>query len=298
MGIRKAPICAAAALLTLFAAILPAATGDPAYPQTVAKWRADYEDHLKSDDGWLTVSGLFWLHEGENRFGSDPLNDIVIKAPSIPQDAGDFTLQKGKTVAHVKSGVKMTMNGKPVETAELKPDSQTDRLRIGDLTLYVHASGERYAIRLKDKNSSIRKNFTGLHWFPVDDSYRVTARYVPYDKPKPIVIQNILGDSGTDALSGYVTFSLHGQEYRLEAEQDDMGELSFVFRDLTSGKETYQAARFLDTEAPRNGSVVLDFNEAYNPPCAYNPYTTCPLPPPGNRLRTEIRAGEQMYKHE
>jgi uncharacterized protein len=298
MGIAKVVICAATVFLTLFASIVPAEHGDAAYQQSVAKWRADYESQLKSDDGWLTVSGLFWLHEGENRFGSDPLNDIVIKAPSIPADAGDFTLQNGKTVAHLKSGVKMTMNGKPVESAEFKPDSQTDRLRIGDLTLYVHASGERYAIRLKDKNSSIRKNFTGLHWFPIDDSYRVTARYVPYDKPKPVVIQNILGDSGTDSLSGYVTFSLRGQEYRLEAEQDEKGELSFVFRDLTSGKETYPAARFLDTEAPHNGSVVLDFNEAYNPPCAYNPYTTCPLPPPGNRLRTEIRAGEQMYKHE
>jgi uncharacterized protein (DUF1684 family) len=298
MVIHRAMICAVAALLPLCAAIMFATPGDPAYQQSVAKWRADYESQLKSDDGWLTVSGLFWLHEGENHFGSDPLNDIVLKSPSIPPDAGEFMLQNGKTIVHLKPGVKMTMNGKPVETAELKPDSQTDRLRIDDLTLYVHASGERYAIRLKDKSSPIRKNFTGLHWFPVDESYRVIARYVPYDKPKPVVIQNILGDSGTDSLSGYVTFSLHGEQYRLEAEQDDMGELSFVFRDLTSGKETYPAARFLDTEAPHNGSVVLDFNEAYNPPCAYNPYTTCPLPPPGNRLRTEIRAGEQIYKHE
>lgn len=297
MGIRKTMLCAGAWFL-LCTGILFAAPADSSYERSVAKWRSDYETYLKSADGWLTVSGLFWLHDGENRFGSDPLNDIVVHDPSLPPDAGDFTLQNGKTTVHLKPGVKMTLNGKPVESAELKPDSRTDRLHIGDLTLYVHSSGERYAIRLKDKNSALRKNFTGLHWFPVDESYRVNARYVAYEKPKPVVIQNIIGDSGTDSLSGYVTFMLRGQEYRLEAEQDDKGALSFVFRDLTSGKETYPAARFLDAEAPRDGSVVLDFNEAYNPPCAYNPYTTCPLPPPGNRLRTEIRAGEQMYKHE
>jgi uncharacterized protein (DUF1684 family) len=298
MMCRNFAICATVTCMMGLLTIVPGKSADSTYQGTVAKWRADYESSLKSDDGWLTVSGLFWLHEGENHFGTDPLTDIVLHATYVPADAGDFMLQDGKIVVHVKPGVKMSMNDQPVTTTELKPDSRTDRLRIGDITLYVHASGERYAIRLKDKNSQIRKSFTGLHWFPVDESYRVTARYVPYEKPKPIVIQNILGDSGTDMLSGYVVFSLRGQEYRLEAEQDERGELSFVFRDLTSGKETYAASRFLDTDAPRNGSVVLDFNEAYNPPCAYNPYTTCPLPPPGNRLRTEIRAGEQIYKHE
>ena len=185
------------------------------------------------------------------------------------------------------------MYGRRIETAELRADTP-DQIALGDLTLLVHASGDRYAVRLKDKHSLLRKNFAGLRWFPIDESYRVAARFVPYDKPKTAVVQNIMGDMGAMTVPGYVTFTLHGQEVRLDAEVDGT-DLSFVFRDLTSGKETYAAARFLDTTLPPSGPVILDFNEAYNPPCAYNPYTTCPLPLPQNRLRVRIDAGEMKY---
>jgi uncharacterized protein (DUF1684 family) len=250
------------------------------YRQSVEEWRQRYEAGLRSDDGWLTVSGLFWLHEGKNQFGSDPLNDIVLPPSSAPATAGYFDSSAGRTFVHVNPGVNITMKGSLVDSAELHPDSPTDRLRIGDLTLYLHSSGARRSIRLKDKNSRLRREFTGLNWFPVDESYRVTAQYVPYEPPRQVQIQNILGDFDKVSIVGYAVFSLHGEPYRLDAEQDESNTLSFVFRDLTSGKETYGAARFLDTEAPKSGIVALDFNKAYNPPCAYNPYTTCPLPTP------------------
>ena len=275
-----------------------AVADDAAYKSSVEKWRQDYENDLKSDHGWLSISGLFWLHEGENHFGSDPLNDIALPDSSAPADAGYFEFTGGKIKVHVKPGLAITMNGKPVETAELRPDSSEDRLTIGDLQLWVHASGARYAVRLRDKNSKVRQSFTGLHWFPVDESYRVTARYMPYDKPRQVGIQNLAGDAIELPISGYVVFTLRGQELRLEGGTDDKGALSFVFRDLTSGKETYGAGRFLDTDPVKNGEVVLDFNEAYNPPCAYNPYTTCPIPPPENRLRARIEAGEMNYRHD
>lgn len=279
------------------------AAQDAAYHQSVEKWRQNYSAYLTSDTGWLTVSGLFWLHEGDNRFGSDPKSDIVLPAASSPAHAGTFEFHSGKTTVHLNPGVVATLNGKPVQTAELRPDVREDRLVLGDLTLYVHASGERLAIRLKDKNAALRKNFTGLKWFPVDESYRVTAKFAPYDSPRELDSQNVLGDPIKLSIVGYLTFSLHGQEIRLDAEAGDpSGGLSIVFRDLTAGKETYPASRFLDTEAPKDGpggkTVILDFNEAYNPPCAYNPFTTCPLPVPGNRLRVEIPAGEKLYKHD
>ena len=246
------------------ASILLAARADsPSYRQTVEKWRQSYEAQLKSDTGWLTVSGLFWLHEGENTFGSGPLNDIVLPA-SAPASAGSFEFHAGRTIVHVKTGVRAILNGKPTETAEMHSDSNSDQLAIGDLTLYVHSSGDRYTIRLRDKNSRLRKDFTGTRWFPVDESYRVTARYVPYDKPKQIEIQNVMGDTLQDTIPGYAVFSLHGQELRLDAEADASG-LSVVFRDLTSGHETYAASRFLDAGPPKDGQVVLDFNQAYNP---------------------------------
>ncbi|HWZ42992.1 MAG TPA: DUF1684 domain-containing protein [Candidatus Saccharimonadales bacterium] len=275
-------------LALLAAAISP-------YQQSVEKWRQDYEATLKSDDGWLTVAGLFWLHEGENRFGSGPWNDIVLPGGTAPAVAGHFDLHAGKAVVHVNPGVPITMNGKTVEEVELPADSRQHRLVMGDLVLYVHASGERLAIRMKDKNSRLRKEFAGLHWYPVNEAYRFQARYVPYGSLRPVQIQNVLGDTEKISMAGYISFQLNGQEYRLDAEKKDSGSLFIVFRDLTSSKDTYAAARFLDTDPPMKGVVEVDFNKAYNPPCAYNPFTTCPLPSPGNRLRVEIPAGEKRY---
>ena len=279
-------------LVVIFA--IASATVSP-YEKSVEEWRQKYEAKLRADDGWLTVSGLFWMHEGENRFGSAPDNDVVLPSP-VPPAAGHFDLHAGKTTVHVNSGVPITMGGKPVETAELRPDSKTDRLVIGDLTFFVHASAGRYGIRLKDKNSKLRKDFLGLHWFPVDEAYRVNARFVPYESAREVEIETILGDHDKTRLVGYVTFSLGGKEIRLDAEEDDDTHgLFIVFRDLTSKKDTYPAARFLDTDIPSNGTVELDFNKAYNPPCAYNPYATCPLPTPGNRLQIELPVGEKRY---
>ncbi|HEV3315353.1 MAG TPA: DUF1684 domain-containing protein [Candidatus Angelobacter sp.] len=296
MRFPKLMLQAVVTSLAVLASAYVAGADTSAYQQSVEKWRQSYEAGLKADGGWLTVSGLFWLHEGENRFGSDPLSDIVLPASSVPAAAGYFDFHAGKTVVYVNPGVPLMLKGKAADGAELQPDSG-DVLTIGDLTLFVHGSGDRLGIRVKDKNSKIRKEFTGLQWYPIDEAYHVTARYVPYDSPKSAEVPNILGDTEKVSFAGYVTFSLRGQDYRLDAEAGQTGRLFIVFRDLTSGKETYPAARFLDAEAPKDGSVVLDFNQARNPPCAYNPYTTCPLPAPGNRLRVEIPAGEKTYSH-
>jgi uncharacterized protein (DUF1684 family) len=278
--------------LAFLAGLLPA--DNSSYRQSVEQWRQNYEAKLRADDGWLTVSGLFWLHEGENSFGSAPGNDVVLPAP-LPAHAGHFDLHAGKTTVHVNPGVPITMAGKPVETAELRPDSRVDRLVIGDLTFFVHATGDRFAIRLKDKNSKLRREFKGLSWFAIDPAYHFTAHFVPYDKPRQVQIDTVLGDHDSIELVGYVAFTFQGKDYKLDAERNSDGSLFIVFRDLTSKTETYQAARFLDSDPPANGIVELDFNKAYNPPCAYNPYTTCPLPSPGNRLLVPIPAGEKRY---
>jgi uncharacterized protein (DUF1684 family) len=283
------------ACLLLAAGVCVGAIDVSPYQQSVEKWRQSYEAQLKADDGWLTVSALLWLHEGENTFGSNSSNAIVLPYRYVPAKAGHFDLHDSKTVIHVNPGVPITLRGKPVESMELRPDSKEDRLNIGDLTFFVHASGKRYAIRVKDKNSELRKNFKGLHWFPVNPAYRFTAHFTPYSSLREVQIDTVLGDRDILMLVGYVTFRLQGKEYKLDAEQNSDGSLFIVFRDLTSRTETYQAARFLDALAPVNGTVELDFNKAYNPPCAYNPYTTCPLPTPGNRLPVEIPAGEKRY---
>ena len=293
MTSKRAVVFALVALLSFHVS----AANDANYQQSVEKWRHDYQAKLTSDTGWLTVAGLFWMHEGENSFGSDPKNNIVLPA-GAPAFAGVFSFHDGKTSVRLNPGVAATMNGKPVQTADLYPDSREDRVVVGDLTLFVHASGGRFAIRMKDKNSQLRKNFTGLNWFPIDPAYHVTAKFVSYPAPKELDSQNVLGDAIKLKVIGYVSFALKGQTIRLDAEENDSAPgLFIVFRDLTSGKLTYPASRFLDTEVPKDGAVELDFNEAYNPPCAYNSFTTCPLPLPGNRLQIEIPVGEKLYKH-
>jgi hypothetical protein len=305
-----------ALLLGLIPLAFASVTTNAAYRAEIEKWRQQREARLKSDDGWLTVAGLFWLKEGDNRFGSSPLNDIVLPEATVTAETGNFILRDGKVTLHVNSpgtgtkatakgraggSAKILLDGKPIQgDAVMLPDSDDKGpsvLTIGDLTLLVHASGARLGIRLKDKNSRLRREFVGLSWFPVDESYRVTAQYLSYASPKEVQIPNILGDVDKMASPGEVTFTLQGKQLRMEAVQDDPNSLWFIFRDMTSGKETYGAARFLYSDLPVNGKVVLDFNKAYNPPCAFNPYTTCPLPPPENRLPVGIEAGEKKYSH-
>ena len=275
--------------------ILSASTGtslQDGYTTRVEAWRAEREARLTADDGWLTVAGLFFLREGENSFGVSPLTDIVL--PEGPQEAGVFELRGRQLTLRVTAGRTLTVNGESVSSTRLYPREEQANLTIGDLTMYVHVSGERLGIRLRDKNSAIRQNFAGLRWYPVNASYRVRAQFVPHNEPVEVQVPNILGDIETFTSSGSVTLSLEGRELSLLPVDED-GQLWFIFRDLTSGTETYPAARFLYAEAPKDGWTVLDFNTAYNPPCAFNPHTTCPLPPPENRLQVRIEAGELDY---
>jgi hypothetical protein len=188
--------------------------------------------------------------------------------------------------------------GVKLPAKDLKPD--TDILALGTVKFFVIQRGDKFAIRVKDSEAPTRKEFTHLSWYPVDPTWHIVAKYTPWDKPHKLTFNTVIdGLTEDDTSPGYVTFSVAGKEYRLEPSADG-NDLSFIYRDLTSGKATYGAGRFLDTTAPKTGlkkegSVVLDFNEAYNPPCVYTAYATCPLPPPQNRLTLDIRAGELMY---
>jgi hypothetical protein len=270
---------------------------DP-YEAEIVGFQQQREAALKADTGWLTITGLFFLTRPETTFGSDPLNDIVLPS-GAPGRAGTFLLRDGKVSVKAADGVTFQLDGKPIAETNLRPDGEgpPDRISLGDLQLWVHNSGERLSIRMRDKNSRLRTEFAGTSWFPVNPAYRVEGTYTPYDTPKIVEVPNILGDIDKMPIPGIVTFTIDGQEHKLEpvAEPGDP-QFWFIFRDLTSQSETYPAARFLYAPAPQNGKMILDFNRAVNPPCAYNPYTTCPLPTEQNRLRTRIEAGEKRYK--
>ena len=255
-----------------------------AYRAQIENWRRHREAALTADGGWLTVTGLFWLREGTNTFGSAASNDIVLPADPALADGGAFRLSKGK--------VWFSMG---MQARELQPDSngKPDAVTLGSLTMFVIQRGGKFGIRLKDNNSRLRQEFTGLHYFPVREEYRIRTRLVPDSRKIPIL--NVLGQVEDTPSPGYVEFEIDGQKLRLTPVQEAPDELSFIFRDLTAGKQTYGSGRFLDTELGKDGEVVLDFNKAYNPPCAFTPYATCPLPPKENRLGVRIEAGELKY---
>ena len=280
----------------LATAALIACSRDSAYKRSIEEWRKDHQAHVASDEGYLTYSALVWLHEGKNSFGSATANDVVLPAP-VPAPAGYFELNEDKdeVMVHVNPGVPIKLGEKPVQDAKLKPDELDSRLFVGDLTFYIHHIGHRYALRLKDKNSKLRKEFSGLRWYPIDPAYRLKARFVPYPSEREVEIDTLLGDRTTLPMAGYVVFDLQGKEYKLQALQGEKHDLFIIFRDLTSKTTTYEAARFLPTDPVAGDAVDLDFNKAYNPPCAFNPYMTCPLPPSGNVLPVEILAGEKRY---
>lgn len=290
LSIRRLQIVA---LLTV-SVLAPAVVAAQDYETEINAWRTDREMRLTAEDGWLTVAGLFFLTEGTSSFGTSPLNDIILT--SGPEMAGLFKLRDGSISVEAIKGQTLSVDGKDVSSATLWPFEGNDppTVTIGALTLFGHYSGDRLAIRMRDRDSEIRLNFTGLRWFPPDESYRVRGTFIPHEEPRVVELPNILGDVETFRSSGSVKLTVHDQELTMTTI-DSGDRLWFIFRDLTSGKETYPAARFLYAPAPQDGSTTVDFNRAYNPPCAFNPHTTCPLPPLENRLPVRVEAGEMDY---
>ena len=263
-----------ATLLVLLAvAALFAATP---FEEETAQWRQWREAALTADGGWLTVTGRFFLHDGDNPFGRAASNDIVL--PDGPPHAGAFTLDGDR--------VTLKMDG----VTHAVPTNSGDELRVGRLGLSVFGAAGRYQVRMKDPESRIRRDFHGIEYYPAREEYRVTAQFVP--APQRI---------GNSVCPGYVQFQLQGRDLRLYPflEQPNAKVVLLVFSDPATGKETYGGGRFLDVQLPPDGSgpVVLDFNRAYNPPCAFTPFVSCPLPPGQNRLPVRIEAGEKRYGH-
>lgn len=253
---------------------------------------------LKRDTGWLTVAGLHFLNQGENRIGSDPSNDIVLDFPSVPKHVGVITVAGTAVRIRAAEGQTLIINDVAKTESELHgafdKAPQTDTLQFGPVSFFVHYSGPRLALRVRDQQSALRTQFSGLRWYEPNPAFRTIGTFHPYPERKVVQIPNILGDIEPFNAVGTVTFELAGVQHTMEA-WGSLKSLWLVFRDRTSGRETYPSARFLYTPPVSDGTVVIDFNFAQNPPCAYNPYTTCPLPPQQNRLGVAIEAGEKVY---
>ncbi len=299
--------CLACALLTS-----PVRAQNAAWEGELTGWRAQHAVELQKPDGWLALVGLEWLQPGDNTFGSAADNKIHLPS-AAPPHLGVLHLE-GATVtltpppAGYSDG--FLVSGQPATTQTLHTDPDSDknnpRLTVGSLVMYVIQRGNRYGLRIKDSESAALLGFRGLKWFPPKAKYRVTARWIPYDPPRSTRFATLIGTHYSQPVPGAAEFMLAGKRYRLEPvieepnEEHAEAKLFFVIRDTTSKSTTYGACRFLYTSFPdqglkQSGKLVLDFNRLENPPCAYTPYATCPLPPPGNRLPIPIPAGEKRY---
>jgi uncharacterized protein len=295
-GVTPSAALLVVALLGISAAApSPVAAPSAEYVQSFEKWKAEQVGDLK--ENWLPLAGLYWLKPGANNFGSAADNAVVF--PKGPAHAGEFGLEGKDVSVKLLPDGHATIAGKTAGSAKLEADvsGHPTVIEMGSLRFYVIVRGERVGIRLKDLESPAVAKFKGLIFYPLDINYRVTATWEPGDGKKTVDVPNVLGDVTPVPVAGTVVFKIDGHEQRLSALGGDPAKgLSFVFSDLTAKTDTYPGGRFLDTDPVVNGAVILDFNRAYNPPCAVTPYATCPLAPKENRLAVAIPAGEKFDK--
>lgn len=256
------------------------------YRAGLETWQENRIRSLKRDQGWLTLTGLIWLKDG----------------PQPVEGFGTFSPEPGKVTFLAGQDAGVTLNGQPFAGGVLKPDSAKggpDRLVSGSRTLAVIIRGGKPGLRIWDTEAPARKDFAGIDRFPADESWVIEGRWEPYSKPQTVKIPTVIPGLTEEAKAfGQVVFTIGGTEFSLIPTSDDsLTYLSFVFADETTGKETYGGGRFLEADRPLNGKVLLDFNKAYNPPCAYTPFATCPVPLAKNRLAVAVTAGEKHAGH-
>ncbi|HEX3897390.1 MAG TPA: DUF1684 domain-containing protein [Rudaea sp.] len=253
---------------------------------------------LTAPKGWLTLVGLDWLKDGRNTVGSAADNAIVIA--KAPAHLGTISLTDGKATIALDANADATIDGAKKASAELLDDSHETPTTVAfaSVSFYLVERNGQFGLRVKDGDAATRKNFLGLDYFDIDPSWRIEAKWETYDPPHEVEEPNILGKMDKVVVPGAAVFTRDGKSYRLEPVVETPGDknLFLVFADKTSGKETYGAARFIYTDPPKDGKVVIDFNTAYNPPCAFTPYATCPLPTSQNRLAVRVTAGEKKYR--
>jgi uncharacterized protein (DUF1684 family) len=289
MRIHLLALCALLAAPQVFGA-------NPEHAKSVQAWRERAEQGLRRDNGWLTLAGRFPMKPGVNTFGTGEANDIAFPKGLGPERMGTITAEPGKVMVKLAEGLTMTTRDGQAHIEREMGTRTDDRdwVQLGRASFHVIERDGRYILRLADKESEVRKRFGGRLWYDVKESHYVKAKYVPYDPPRKISIVNVLDEVSDEPAPGYVEFKLNGKTHRLDAVGDDDG-LFFVFRDATAGKGTYPPGRFLYVEKkPAPGETfMLDLNRAYNPPCAFSEFTTCPLPPKQNILKVRIEAGEK-----
>ncbi len=262
------------------------------YEKEMAAFRQIRIDSLKHENGYLNLSGLFWLKEGENTIGADPKNDFNFPAEHSDSFLGKIVLNNGVVRFKSSQANQVFSSGQPVTDMIIFQDKKVVVLEHKSLRWFIIKRGEKYALRLRDLDGEYVRNFKGITYFPLDPSWRITAKFVP-TKGKQLRITDITGRTFLEDSPGVLHFTKGGKNFTLEAG-GTMDEFFIVFGDLTNKKSTYGGGRFLYANAPdKEGNVILDFNKSLNPPCEFTPFATCPLPTKENKMNVEVEAGEK-----
>jgi len=270
---------------------------DPVYRQRIDQWHQDRIASLKSENGWLNLAGLFWLTNGKNTLGQGSGFDIAFPTDKATADLGVLYLEKGEVRFTPSRKATVLADGQPIAESLVifKPNEKPVTLAYGSLRWFIIKRGDKYGIRLRDLNSPYLSEFRGVERFPVDETWQIKARVETPSTPKTIPILDVLGLTSQQPLAGTLVFERAGKTYRLDAVGEGK-KLFILFGDATNAHETYGSGRFLYADQPGpDGTTILDFNQAINPPCAFTPYATCPLPPKQNKLTLAVRAGEKRY---
>jgi len=294
---RKSFLLLTLVLLTAFACTQKPAA-DPNYVKEINEWGQKRINRLKADDGWLNLVGRFWLVQGESTFGSSKDNDIVVESAKLPEHIGSFFFVDSIVTFKAKDGVEVLHNGNAVKEIVLIDDQKKDItvLQIGSVKFNLIIRDTLYGIRFRDLNSDLVKNFKGVERFPIDESWKITAKFEAYNPVKEIDVPNVLGQISKEKCPGAIVFERDGRTHRIDAVDEGDDKLFLIIADQTSGEETYGGGRFMYVNKPDStGTILLDFNKAYNPPCVFTKYATCPLPPLQNFLKLRIEAGEKVY---
>ncbi|HWB25180.1 MAG TPA: DUF1684 domain-containing protein [Chitinophagaceae bacterium] len=287
-------------VLLMFCVLLAFNVGAQAnavYKKEIDDWHSQRIADLKADDGWLNLIGLFWLDEGKNSFGSDSSNDIVFPPGTVTKTMGYFERTGNSVKMVITENGPVYMDSQRVKDAVIfTADMQNvPVVSCGSLRWIIIKRDDKIGVRLRDINSKAPAAFTGVDRFPVDSTWRIPAMLQKPALPSTIAITNIIGQTTKQASPGKLVFSISGKQYTLDAMEEG-DELFIVFGDATSGITTYPSGRFVYTKKPgANGLTMIDFNKAYNPPCAFTDYATCPLPPRQNILPVAVTAGEKNY---
>ena len=296
-----------ALLVTLVGALAAAALGcgrgapplewNDAVVKEIETWRAEHEKSYTNN--WATIEGLHFLKPGMQTAGSAADNDVVLIA-SLPAHLGTFTVASDEVTFAPDPEAAITINGEKGSTRVLRDDGadEADVVEANGASVVVHRSGKRISLRVKDPNGERARSFQGFDWFPISRDHRVLGRFVKDAKPRDFQVVNTFGDVDSYQSEGVIEFELNGEKLHLRpfTSTSEPGRFYIVFSDASSGEETYDAARFLYSDLSGDGTTILDFNEAYNPPCSFNPFTTCPIPLPENRLPVKVLAGEKKYR--